>query len=80
MKLYTACTMPMRINRMPKRGKNTGAPIEAAATVQIMPKITPATDPIAPMAEGPRPGLMLFMAYLLYSFLPQSDYSIRRRR
>ena len=35
--------------------------MEAAAPVQITPKITPATEPMAPMADGPRPGLTLFM-------------------
>ena len=41
-----------------------GAPMEAADTVQKMPKTTAMTEPRAPMADGPRPGLMCFTAGL----------------
>lgn len=33
--------------------------------VQKIPKITAIIEPIAPMADGPRPGLMLFISGLL---------------
>ena len=61
--------MPRMTNSTPNSGKMPGAPIDAAAMVQKMPKMTAMTEPMAPMADGPRPGLTLFMAVYL---LPQN--------
>ncbi|MNY75778.1 hypothetical protein D3C86_2151560 [compost metagenome] len=46
---------------IPKNTKKMGAPILAALMVQKIPNNPTATLPTAPIADGPRPGLMLFI-------------------
>ena len=53
----------MTINKIPNIGKNIGAPDDDAIIVQNIPNTTHIIEPKVPMADGPRPGFILFILY-----------------
>ena len=59
----------MSTKSTPNTGKIDGAPIEAVMIVQKMPNTETIAAPQALSSEGPRPGLTLFIVYILLAFL-----------
>ncbi|KAA0215651.1 MAG: hypothetical protein EDM82_07255 [Cyanobacteria bacterium CYA] len=63
----------------PSSAKNGGAPIDMASVIQMAPTMAAAMPPIAPAADGPRPGLTLYMPASPQRIFGNGSGCLRRR-